>query len=53
MFGGRQGCQGAPSEASLFTPEDWNTWRMVTKRPPRAGEEPEPEVLPGYPYGPR
>ena len=39
MFGGRQGCQGAPSEKSLFTPEDWNTWRLVTVRQPNAGEE--------------
>jgi hypothetical protein len=39
LFGGRQGCQGAPSEKSLFTPEDWNTWRLVTVRQPAAGEE--------------
>jgi hypothetical protein len=39
LFGGRQGCQGAPSERSLLTLADWNTWRMVTVRPPRAGEE--------------
>jgi hypothetical protein len=39
LFGGRQGCQGAPSEKSLFTPEDWNTWRLVTVRQPQAGEE--------------
>jgi hypothetical protein len=39
LFGGRQGCQGAPSEASLFTPADWNTWRMVDVRLPKAGEE--------------
>ena len=36
LFGGRQGCQGAPSEKSLFTPEDWNTWRLVTVRQPSA-----------------
>jgi Protein of unknown function (DUF1585) len=39
MFGGRQGCQGAQAEPSLFTPEDWNTWKAVTIRRPRAGEE--------------
>jgi hypothetical protein len=39
LFGGRQGCQGAPSEKSLFTPEDWNTWRLVTVRQPNAGED--------------
>jgi hypothetical protein len=39
MFGGRQGCQGALNEASLFTAEDWNTWRPITIRPRAAGEE--------------
>ena len=39
MFGGRQGCQGALSEPSQFTAEDWNTWRPVTIRAPQAGEE--------------
>lgn len=39
LFGARQGCQGAPAEPSLFTAEDWNTWRLVTVRQPKAGEE--------------
>jgi len=39
MFGGRQSCQGAPSEATEFTDADWNTWRWVTVRQPAAGEE--------------
>ena len=39
LFGSRRGCQGAPAAPTLFSPEDWNTWRMITVRPPRAGEE--------------
>jgi hypothetical protein len=39
MFGGRQGCQGALAEPSQFTAEDWSTWRPITIRPPKAGEE--------------
>ncbi|HXU81514.1 MAG TPA: hypothetical protein VN914_08955 [Polyangia bacterium] len=36
MFGGRPGCG---STRSQFTDADWEAWRMVTIRPPRAGEE--------------
>jgi hypothetical protein len=39
LFGSRRNCQGAPAAPTQFTPEDWNTWRMVTVRPPQAGEE--------------
>jgi hypothetical protein len=39
LFGSRgPGCIAA-QEPSLFTEDDWNTWRMVTVRAPRAGEE--------------
>jgi hypothetical protein len=36
LYGGRAGCG---STASQFTAEDWDSWRMVTIRPPKAGEE--------------
>ena len=36
MFGGRPGCG---STRSQFSDADWESWRMVTIRPPRAGEE--------------
>lgn len=37
LFGGRtDNCSGT---ASVFTDQDWNTWRLVTIRAPRAGEE--------------
>ena len=39
LFGARQSCQGAPAMPSLFTDEDWNTWRPITIRAPRQGEE--------------
>jgi hypothetical protein len=39
LFGSRRNCQGAPAAPTLFSPEDWNTWRMVTVRAPRPGEE--------------
>ncbi|HEY0714184.1 MAG TPA: hypothetical protein VGF45_15995, partial [Polyangia bacterium] len=39
MFGGRQNCQGALAETSVFTEEDWNNWRTVEIRTPNAGEE--------------
>jgi hypothetical protein len=39
LFGSRRNCQGAPAAPTLFSPEDWNTWRMVTVRAPREGEE--------------
>jgi hypothetical protein len=34
LFGSRQGCQGAPAAPTLFSAEDWNSWRMVTIRLP-------------------
>jgi hypothetical protein len=39
IFGSRDACMGAPSVPSQFTDADWNTWRMVEVRQPRAGEE--------------
>jgi hypothetical protein len=39
IFGSRDACMGAPSVPSLFTEEDWSTWRMVEVRKPQAGEE--------------
>src|SRR5688572_20409038 len=36
MYGGRPGCG---STRSQFTDADWEAWRMVTVRAPRAGEE--------------
>lgn len=39
MFGARPSCQGAPAEPPVFTDADWNDWRVVTVRAPRAGEE--------------
>ncbi len=39
LFGSRDACQGAPPAPSAFTDADWTTWRMVTVRPPAAGEE--------------
>ena len=39
IFGNRQLCNGAPNEGAVFTDADWNTWKMVTVRPPKAGEE--------------
>jgi hypothetical protein len=39
MYGSRDACQGAPTAPSVFTDADWNTFRMVTIRPPAAGEE--------------
>jgi hypothetical protein len=39
IYGSRDACQGAPAAPSLFTEEDWTTWRMVTIRQPAAGEE--------------
>lgn len=36
LFGGRAGCGSTQSQ---FTPADWNAWRMVTIRQPKAGEE--------------
>jgi hypothetical protein len=39
MFGSRDSCQGAPAQPSVFTEADWTTFRMVTIRPPAAGEE--------------
>jgi hypothetical protein len=39
IFGSRDSCQGSPPAPSLFTDEDWNTWKMVEIRQPRAGEE--------------
>ena len=39
IFGSRDACQGAPDAPSQFTDADWNTWRMVEVRAPRAGEE--------------
>lgn len=36
LFGGRSGCGRTVSQ---WTPEDWESWRMVTVRPPAAGEE--------------
>ncbi len=39
LFGSRRNCNGAPPATTLFSPEDWNTWRMVSIRAPRAGEE--------------
>jgi hypothetical protein len=39
LFGIRQACGGASSPLAQILPEDWTTWRMVTIRQPRAGEE--------------
>jgi hypothetical protein len=39
LFGSRDACQGAPAAPTFFTDADWNSWRMVEIRPPRAGEE--------------
>jgi hypothetical protein len=39
IFGSRDACQGAPDVPSQFTEADWNTWKMVEIRAPRAGEE--------------
>ena len=39
IFGSRDACQGAPDALSQFTEADWNTWKMVEIRAPRAGEE--------------
>jgi Protein of unknown function (DUF1585) len=36
LYGGRPGCG---STRSQFTAADWDDWRMMTIRPPRAGEE--------------
>jgi hypothetical protein len=36
VYGGRPGCG---STRSQFTDADWDAWRMVTVRPPGAGEE--------------
>jgi hypothetical protein len=36
LFGGRPGCGRTVSQ---WTVEDWDSWRMVTIRPPAAGEE--------------
>jgi hypothetical protein len=37
MFGNPPGCSSAPH---IFTPEERSTWRWVTIRPPRSGEQP-------------
>jgi hypothetical protein len=39
IFGSRDACQGSPNAPSQFTEADWNTWKMVEIRAPRAGEE--------------
>jgi hypothetical protein len=39
IFGSRDACQGAAAAPSQFTDADWNTWRMVEIRAPRAGED--------------
>jgi hypothetical protein len=39
LFGSRQSCQGAPAVPTLFSAEDWNTWRMVTIRQPQGSED--------------
>jgi hypothetical protein len=39
IFGSRDACDGAPAVPSLFTEEDWNTWRMVTIRQPKDAAE--------------
>ena len=39
IFGSRDACQGAPDAPGQFTDADWNTWKMVEIRAPKAGEE--------------
>lgn len=39
LFGSRDACQGSPAAPPVFTDADWTAWRMVTIRPPAAGEE--------------
>jgi hypothetical protein len=39
LFGSRRACNGAPVAPTQFTDADWNTWRMIEIRAPKAGEE--------------
>jgi hypothetical protein len=39
MYGSRDACQGAAQLPAVFTDADWNSWRMITIRPPAATEE--------------
>jgi hypothetical protein len=39
MYGSRDACQGAAQLPAVFTDADWNSWRMITIRPPVGAEE--------------